>query len=514
MASPSKRNRETKLQEPAMNSLAPSTLLQSVTQCGQPLPAALRFKLEAIFKADFSTVRVRIDAEAVAFGASAFAQGYDISFAPGRYAPATREGAALLAHELAHVVQQGQGRVPVPVAEDSPVVEDAGLEAEADAAAAYCAARLFPVPGHGSEATMPAALLGGSGVEHGYERRPIQCQRTSAQSYGDFRTACWTYLSAYNATAFGALNHRRCMKDLYSNVYSAYNHYNAAPKVALAHPPLYQQMINLIDATNTANGHDNDIKIQTGSPWPVLHGDAAKAAITAEYQNVIGGTILPAALTANAAAATNHYLHIYPNPVRAVVSNWRIGINVPPGEIAAAVAALIPVMQANPDINHIKFAAPTIVGKPDSVIVYMRNNPVTYAGIEAAVRAAVDLAPAFHVVHQFAPMWNELAPGVAVAAEPPRHGGSFGNYRCIIAYAAYLLSREMYPGAALNQANFNIEIDDMFNQFGMPTPANPHRQNALAQPFDPDYEGVFMALYGVYKQGDANAFTGVALLNR
>ncbi len=511
--SPPKPNRETKLQEPAMNSLAPSTLLQSVAQRGQPLPAALRFKLEAIFKADFSSVRVRIGPEAAAFGASAFAQGHDILFAPGHYAPTTREGAALLAHELAHVLQQGQGRVPVPGTMESPVVEDVGLEAEANAAAAYCAERLFPVPGHRPDATMPASLMGGLAGEQGRRRRPIQCQRTSAQSYVDFRAACWAYLSGYNAMGFGALDHRRYMRHLYNNIYSAYNHYNAIPKVAMAGNLMYQEMINFIDATNVANGSDNRIRIQTGAAWPALDGDAAKNAITAEYQNIING--VPGALTPNAVNATNHYLHVYPNPVRnALVSNWRIGINVPPTEIAAAVAALIPVMQANPDINHIKFAAPTMVGKPDSVIVYMQNNVATYAGILAAVRAAVDLAPAFHVVHQFAPMWNELAPGVAVAGEPPRHGGSFGSYRCVIAYTAYLLTREMYPGAGLTQANFNIEIDDMFNQFGMPTPANPHQQNALAQPFDPDYEAVFMALYGIYKTGNANAYNGAHLVNR
>ena len=40
-------------------------------------------------------------------GANAVTIGHDIFFANGRYAPATADGEHLLAHELAHVAQQG-----------------------------------------------------------------------------------------------------------------------------------------------------------------------------------------------------------------------------------------------------------------------------------------------------------------------------------------------------------------------------------------------------------------------
>ena len=69
--------------------------------------------MEGAFGADFSRVRVHSDGVAAdiapALGSHAFTFGEDIAFGPGRYAPHTGTGATLLAHELAHVVQQRRG---------------------------------------------------------------------------------------------------------------------------------------------------------------------------------------------------------------------------------------------------------------------------------------------------------------------------------------------------------------------------------------------------------------------
>jgi hypothetical protein len=66
--------------------------------------------MEARFGRDFSQVRIHSDASAAAsadaLGAEAFTHGQHIVFAQGRYSPATVTGRRLLAHELAHVVQQ------------------------------------------------------------------------------------------------------------------------------------------------------------------------------------------------------------------------------------------------------------------------------------------------------------------------------------------------------------------------------------------------------------------------
>jgi hypothetical protein len=74
---------------------------------GKPLAPGVRRAMEARLGHSFADVRVHSDAsEARALGARAFASGTDVVFAPGELALGTPRGRALLAHELAHVVQQ------------------------------------------------------------------------------------------------------------------------------------------------------------------------------------------------------------------------------------------------------------------------------------------------------------------------------------------------------------------------------------------------------------------------
>ena len=113
---------------------------------GQPLPSDLRGRMERAFSADFSQVRVHVGPQASAIGALAFTSGSDIFFAPGRYLPETTEGARLVGHELAHVVQQREGRVRNPQGVGVAIVHDRTLEAEADRMAQR-AAILMPLGG-------------------------------------------------------------------------------------------------------------------------------------------------------------------------------------------------------------------------------------------------------------------------------------------------------------------------------------------------------------------------------
>jgi hypothetical protein len=106
---------------------------------GKALPEALLGKMEAAFSADFSSVRVHVGPQASRIGAIAFTTGNDIYFAPGQYQPDTISGQQLLGHELAHVVQQRQGRVRT-LGGGVSVVQDRVLEAEADRLGARAAA--------------------------------------------------------------------------------------------------------------------------------------------------------------------------------------------------------------------------------------------------------------------------------------------------------------------------------------------------------------------------------------
>jgi hypothetical protein len=71
-------------------------------------------------QSDFSQVRVHADERAQesarAVGALAYTVGQHVVFGAGQYAPATRAGRQLLAHELTHVLQQ----VPAPIIQRQP----------------------------------------------------------------------------------------------------------------------------------------------------------------------------------------------------------------------------------------------------------------------------------------------------------------------------------------------------------------------------------------------------------
>lgn len=82
----------------------------AIATLGQPLASDTRQTMERHFGHDFSGVRVHTDAVATdsadIVNAHAYTVGSHIVFGPGQYAPQTAQGRSLLAHELAHVVQQ------------------------------------------------------------------------------------------------------------------------------------------------------------------------------------------------------------------------------------------------------------------------------------------------------------------------------------------------------------------------------------------------------------------------
>jgi hypothetical protein len=90
------------------------TAASAATHGGAPLAPEVRSYFEPRFGHDFSRVRVHTDGEAAgaarAVHARAYTYGSDVVFAAGEYAPASPGGRHLLAHELAHVVQQGGTR--------------------------------------------------------------------------------------------------------------------------------------------------------------------------------------------------------------------------------------------------------------------------------------------------------------------------------------------------------------------------------------------------------------------
>ena len=88
----------------------------TLQSAGDPLSATLRDFFEPRFGHDFGRVRLHSDQAAAlsaeAVNARAYTVGPHIVFAPGAYAPAAEGGRTLIAHELAHVLQQSAGGAP------------------------------------------------------------------------------------------------------------------------------------------------------------------------------------------------------------------------------------------------------------------------------------------------------------------------------------------------------------------------------------------------------------------
>tara|TARA_R110002072_G_scaffold77215_3_gene180391 strand:- start:921 stop:1913 length:993 start_codon:yes stop_codon:yes gene_type:complete len=329
--------------------------------------------------------------------------------------------------------------------------------------------------------------------------------RTSTQSFNDFAAAVWAYLNAN----FDADEVQDNVSHLYGQIYSTYNPDALPAKSPLTGEKLYTALLATI-----SNSGDRVVRVQKDH-WSVMDKDALNLA----YQQRKEGKINP--LDDQASRARSSYLHIYPTGTttngnkiipptdRAKDNNWRLGINVKPNNIAQAVLDLCPIMDQHKDIDHFKVSAPGGARKPDSVIIYMKNDPQTYATIRDAVW---DKAKDYDLQPSFSPMWNELESGFAEAAEPPVDGGSFGTYRCLVAYLCYWwLSIE--EGTKPTRDDYLLWLTAVLVSFGI-TPTAPHKQEPLDEPpFGKEENRVFFQVMALYK-GDDTKFAGAYLGNR
>lgn len=114
----------------------PTIVDQVLNSPGQPLDPETCTFMESRFQQDFSQVRIHTDSRAAesaqAVNANAYTVKQDIAFDMGKYTPASQAGKRLLAHELAHVVQQSRGGGAVPSASaHSPLEQSADQAASA-----------------------------------------------------------------------------------------------------------------------------------------------------------------------------------------------------------------------------------------------------------------------------------------------------------------------------------------------------------------------------------------------
>ncbi|MCU0305169.1 MAG: DUF4157 domain-containing protein [Thermoanaerobaculales bacterium] len=116
----------------------PASVSESL-QGGRPLAPSTRQRMESSFRRPLDDVRVHTDAVATSVadrhGAEALTVGNKIAFGAGRYRPDSPTGDHLIAHELAHVVQQGGAAASAVQPRNGATRPGEPLEASAEAAA-------------------------------------------------------------------------------------------------------------------------------------------------------------------------------------------------------------------------------------------------------------------------------------------------------------------------------------------------------------------------------------------
>jgi Domain of unknown function (DUF4157) len=113
------RARRLAVPDAARSSVSPPCHVETgLRSPSKPLTGETRRLMEAHFRHDFGAVRVHTDARAAASAeavdALAYTVGTHIVFGAGQYAPEAPAGKALLAHELAHTIQQEGAGVQAP----------------------------------------------------------------------------------------------------------------------------------------------------------------------------------------------------------------------------------------------------------------------------------------------------------------------------------------------------------------------------------------------------------------
>src|SRR5262245_36396402 len=167
---------------------APEAPVPSGIVGGGQLPGGLKTKFEASLGVDLSSVRVHTGDDsaraAESVGARAYAIGADIHFGAGEYDPGSSAGQELIAHEVAHTVQQRGGSQHAQYKLDVSQAGDA-LEVEADHAAAAMVT--------GAPATVSAGglAIARKGIEKGVADKAEKLSKQQ-QVISKLRSSGWT----------------------------------------------------------------------------------------------------------------------------------------------------------------------------------------------------------------------------------------------------------------------------------------------------------------------------------
>lgn len=200
------RERSGRLQRRAVTDhapeVAPPIVYDVLRSPGRPLDEGTRGFMESRFGHDFSGVRVHTDARAGqsarAVNAHAYTVGQDVVFGVGQYRPRTSAGQRLLAHELAHTVQQEN--TPSLMRSDLQVAPASNIYEQQADRAADSVAQGKPVPPDLSPATAPAVQRACGAAAIG---TPAGCTPLTSDPVGElilFTPNCDTFVSPAEQT--------------------------------------------------------------------------------------------------------------------------------------------------------------------------------------------------------------------------------------------------------------------------------------------------------------------------
>jgi hypothetical protein len=174
--------------------------IQAKLGSGRSLESGTKGRMESAFGRGFSHVRIHTNTQAAALSAGlnarAFTIGRDIAFGVGEYQPGTLIGDALIAHELAHVIQQGGASKVIALLEVDGASYNA-LEADADASAAGAMVSLWAgAKGEvkGIAKNVLPRLRSGLGLQRAPRLRGGTVSGPTAEDCGAFRWGFQWYL--------------------------------------------------------------------------------------------------------------------------------------------------------------------------------------------------------------------------------------------------------------------------------------------------------------------------------
>ena len=145
------------LQRTAGNRAVDESIRRALHTSGQPLNTSTRTLMESRFGRDLSQVRVHTNPDAATSASAIQAQAYtvdqDMVFADGQFSPDTTEGRTLLAHELAHTIQQRDGTGATPSNDPHGAHETTARAAAQNVASGQPAHTAMPAAGVGLSMT-------------------------------------------------------------------------------------------------------------------------------------------------------------------------------------------------------------------------------------------------------------------------------------------------------------------------------------------------------------------------